>query len=82
MDEMAAKNHPHEDLIEFVTDRPGHDMRYAIDATKISRELGWEPSLTVEEGMRQTVKWYLDNRSWWEKLRANGGGRLGLTKKA
>ncbi len=82
MDEMAAKNHPHEDLIEFVTDRPGHDLRYAIDATKISRELGWMPSLTIEEGMRRTVKWYLSNRGWWGKLRASAGGRLGLTQKA
>jgi dTDP-glucose 4,6-dehydratase len=78
MDELKPKNHPHADLIEFVTDRPGHDLRYAIDATKISRELGWKPSVTVEEGMRRTVEWYLANRGWWEKLRA--GGRLGLAK--
>ena len=78
MDEMAPKNHAHVDLIEFVTDRPGHDMRYAIDASKIGRELGWKPSVTVEEGMRRTVRWYLDNRDWWEKLRARAGGRLGL----
>jgi dTDP-glucose 4,6-dehydratase len=76
MDELKPKNHPHADLIEYVTDRPGHDLRYAIDATKISRELGWKPSVTVEEGMRRTVEWYLANRPWWEKLRA--GGRLGL----
>jgi dTDP-glucose 4,6-dehydratase len=81
MDEMAPKNHPHADLIEFVTDRPGHDMRYAIDATKIGRELGWKPSVSVEEGMRRTVQWYLDNRDWWEKLRARAGGRLGLGAK-
>lgn len=80
MDDMAPKNHLHEDLIEFVTDRPGHDLRYAIDASKISRELGWAPSVTVEEGMRRTVRWYLDNRGWWEKLRA--GGRLGLSAKS
>ncbi len=81
MDEMAPKNHPHKDLVEFVADRPGHDLRYAIDAAKIGRELGWAPSVTVEEGMRRTVKWYLDNRPWWEKLRARAGGRLGLDKK-
>lgn len=81
MDEMAPKNHPHEDLITFVTDRPGHDLRYAIDASKIGRELGWKPSVTVEEGMRRTVRWYLDNRGWWEKLRARAGGRLGLAEK-
>lgn len=79
MDELKPKNHAHADLIEFVTDRPGHDLRYAIDATKISRELGWKPSVTVEEGMRRTVEWYLANRAWWEKLRA--GGRLGLSAK-
>lgn len=79
MDEMAPKNHRHEELIEFVADRPGHDLRYAIDATKIGRELGWKPSVTIEEGMRRTVKWYLDNRAWWERLRA--GGRLGLGQK-
>lgn len=78
MDEMSPKNHPHQDLITFVVDRPGHDLRYAIDATKIGRELGWKPSVTVEEGMRRTVRWYLDNRDWWEKLRARAGGRLGL----
>lgn len=82
MDEMAPKNHLHEDLITFVTDRPGHDLRYAIDATKISRELGWKPSVTVEEGMRRTVRWYLDNQDWWRKLRDRAGERLGLgTKK-
>ena len=81
MDEMAPKNHRHEDLITFVADRPGHDLRYAIDATKIGRELSWKPSVTVEEGMRRTVRWYLDNRNWWEKLRAKAGGRLGLSAK-
>ncbi len=79
MDEMRPKNHAHADLIEYVTDRPGHDLRYAIDATKIGRELGWKPSVTVEEGMRLTVEWYLANRPWWEKLRA--GERLGLANK-
>jgi dTDP-glucose 4,6-dehydratase len=82
MDDMAPRNHPHEDLIEFVPDRPGHDLRYAIDASKIARELGWKPSVTVEEGMRRTVRWYLDNRGWWEKLRARAGGRLGLALKS
>lgn len=81
MDEMAPKNHLHEDLITFVTDRPGHDLRYAIDATKVSRELGWKPSVTVEEGMRRTVRWYLDNQDWWRKLRDRAGGRLGLAAK-
>jgi dTDP-glucose 4,6-dehydratase len=78
MDELRPANHAHADLIKYVADRPGHDLRYAIDATKISRELGWKPAVTVEEGMRRTVKWYLEHRPWWEKLRT--GGRLGLAK--
>ena len=58
----------YEDLISFVTDRPGHDLRYAIDATKIRRELGWEPKCGIEEGFEKTVQWYLDNRDWWERI--------------
>jgi dTDP-glucose 4,6-dehydratase len=80
MDEFRPKEISHESLIKFVTDRPGHDMRYAIDATKIQRKLGWTPSVTVEQGMRRTVEWYLDNPAWWEKLRERAGGRLGLKK--
>ncbi len=82
MDEMRPKSHQHRDLINFVTDRPGHDMRYAIDASKIEQELGWRPSVTVEEGMRQTVQWYLDNDWWWEAIRARGfsNERIGLKK--
>ena len=80
MDEMRPRNHPHADLVSFVADRPGHDLRYAIDASKIERTLGWRPSLTIEEGMRRTVAWYLDNPAWWEALRARAGGRLGLGK--
>lgn len=70
MDEMAIAlpRKPCEELITFVKDRPGHDRRYAIDATKIKNELGWEPSVTVEEGLRQTVEWYLTHRDWWEPL--------------
>ncbi|MBX9616213.1 MAG: dTDP-glucose 4,6-dehydratase [Caulobacteraceae bacterium] len=56
------------DQITFVTDRPGHDARYAIDATKIRDELGWTPSVTFEEGVERTVRWYLDNRSWWQAI--------------
>ena len=56
------------DLITFVKDRPGHDARYAIDASKIERELGWVPEETFETGLRKTVKWYLDNRQWWERV--------------
>lgn len=57
-----------EDLIQYVTDRPGHDMRYAIDPTKIKNELGWEPTTTFDEGIKKTIKWYLDNKSWWENI--------------
>jgi dTDP-glucose 4,6-dehydratase len=57
-----------EKLITLVKDRPGHDRRYAIDASKIKRELGWSPSVTFEEGIKKTIRWYLDNKKWWEKL--------------
>lgn len=56
------------DLIEYVTDRPGHDARYAIDSTKLSRELGWMPSLQFEEGIERTVRWYIDNEAWLEDI--------------
>jgi dTDP-glucose 4,6-dehydratase len=58
----------YKDLITFVKDRPGHDMRYAIDATKIKNDLGWVPKETFETGLRKTVQWYLDNTSWWERV--------------
>ena len=82
MDEMAPDGAPHERLIRFVTDRPGHDFRYAIDATKIRDELGWEPSVTLDEGLRRTVRWYLDNAGWWQAIQARGHKleRLGLTQ--
>lgn len=57
-----------ENLIRYVTDRPGHDMRYAIDPAKIHRELGWEPTTLFEDGMKRTVRWYLENRPWWEHI--------------
>lgn len=57
-----------EDLITFVEDRKGHDLRYAIDPQKISSELGWLPETTFEEGIRKTIKWYLDNESWWQEI--------------
>ena len=67
-------------LITYVDDRPGHDLRYAIDATKIQDELGWTPSVTLEEGLRQTVVWYLDNEAWWQAILDRGFSqdRLGL----
>ncbi|TMV94128.1 dTDP-glucose 4,6-dehydratase [Thioclava sp. BHET1] len=66
--------------IQFVTDRPGHDARYAIDPTRIRAELGWRPSVTLAEGLEKTVQWYLDNESWWRALqnRAGVGKRLGV----
>jgi dTDP-glucose 4,6-dehydratase len=57
-----------EGLINFVKDRPGHDRRYAIDASKIKRELGWEPQVNFEEGMKKTIEWYLNNRQWWQAI--------------
>ncbi|MFN6055536.1 MAG: dTDP-glucose 4,6-dehydratase [Paracoccaceae bacterium] len=79
LDEMAPKATPYADQITFVTDRPGHDARYAIDPSRIRDELGWRPSVTVEEGLRRTVRWYLDNESWWRPLldRKGVGERLG-----
>jgi dTDP-D-glucose 4,6-dehydratase len=67
------------DQITFVEDRPGHDARYAIDPTRIRTELGWRPSVTVEEGLTLTVQWYLDNEAWWRPLlnRSGVGQRLG-----
>ena len=58
----------YKDLITFVKDRPGHDLRYAIDASKIERELGWKPQETFETGLRKTVIWYLENRDWWQRV--------------
>jgi dTDP-glucose 4,6-dehydratase len=80
LDEENPSGAPHADLITFVADRPGHDLRYAIDASKIKRELGWQPSVTLDQGLRQTVRWYLENRDWWQAIQARGHvqNRLGL----
>jgi dTDP-glucose 4,6-dehydratase len=82
MDELApsAKIGPRESLITYVADRPGHDMRYAIDASRIATDLGWEPRETFESGLRKTVEWYLANRTWWERIRSGvyRGERLGV----
>ncbi len=82
LDEMlpSSPNRPHEKLIKFVTDRPGHDARYAIDASKIKTELGWQPRHNFDSGLRDTVHWFLDNRSWWERVMSGAyrGERLGL----
>ncbi|MDX7950378.1 dTDP-glucose 4,6-dehydratase [Lichenihabitans sp. Uapishka_5] len=85
LDEMApdAAIGRREDLITFVTDRPGHDGRYAIDATRIETELGWKAEENFDTGLRKTVRWYLDNKAWWERVRSGGyrGERLGLDAK-
>jgi dTDP-glucose 4,6-dehydratase len=75
-----SPNRPHDRLIEFVTDRPGHDARYAIDASKIRGELGWRPRHTFEHGLAATVRWFLDHRAWWERVMSGAyrGERLGL----
>ena len=81
MDARFPEAAPHERLINFVTDRPGHDFRYAIDAAKIKRELGWAPAHDFETGMAETLDWYLENETWWRDVVARGKGagvRLGL----
>ena len=73
---------PHARLITFVTDRPGHDHRYAIDCSKIERELSWRPKTTFEAGLEQTVRWYLENKEWWQRIHSGAyrGERLGLSR--
>ncbi len=81
VDELAPRSGPpRRDSIRFVPDRPGHDARYAVDASRIREELGWRPSRGFEEGLGETVRWYRDNRTWWERVRSGAyrGGRLGL----
>ncbi|WP_113448622.1 dTDP-glucose 4,6-dehydratase [Rhizobium cremeum] len=83
MDELRPQSKPHSDLITFVTDRPGHDARYAIDATKLETELGWKAQENFESGIERTVRWYLENEWWWQPLRKGvySGERLGVLKK-
>ncbi len=82
LDELqpAGDGRPRRDLIQFVTDRPGHDLRYAIDANRITSELGWRPTHDFDSGLRATVEWYLDNREWCEEVLRDryDGSRLGL----
>ena len=84
LDELCPSEHAHidryEELITFVKDRPGHDVRYAIDASKIERELGWRPHETFESGLRKTVEWYLSNEAWWQAVLDGSyqGERLGI----
>ncbi len=81
LDEKRPGNRPYAEQITFVTDRPGHDQRYAIDPSRISRELGWRPSVTLEEGLEKTIQWFLDNEGWWRALenREGVGKRLGMS---
>jgi len=79
LDRLKPGKTPYSELIEFVEDRPGHDLRYAIDPSRIRDELGWRPSVTIEQGLEKTVRWYLDNEAWWRPLleREGVGKRLG-----
>jgi dTDP-glucose 4,6-dehydratase len=82
LDAMAPANTAHAEKIAFVADRPGHDFRYSIDASKLKSELGWEPRMDLKAGMEDTVRWYVDNRDWVEGIRQRGfqSERLGLVK--
>ncbi|MEG3125887.1 dTDP-glucose 4,6-dehydratase [Sphingomonas sp. GB1N7] len=83
LDRLVPTDTPRETLITYVTDRPGHDARYAIDATRLETELGWRAQETFETGIDKTVQWYLDNQWWWGPLREQyDGARLGLAKPA
>ena len=78
LDQASPAGAPRRRLITFVDDRPGHDLRYAIDPSKIERELGWRASVDFETGLERTVRWYLANEAWWRPLRARyAGERLG-----
>ncbi|MCL5778967.1 dTDP-glucose 4,6-dehydratase [Limibaculum sp. FT325] len=80
MDRLNPGGAPHDRLITFVADRPGHDKRYAINGDRIYRELGWRPELTFEEGLDSTIAWYLEHETWWRAIRERryGGERLGV----
>lgn len=77
LQELVPQESSYRELITFVTDRPGHDVRYAIDAGKIERELGWAPEETFETGLRKTVQWYLANETWWKRVQDGSYQRLG-----
>ena len=82
LDQLSPNGRPHSRHITYVTDRPGHDHRYAIDASKLERELGWRAEETFTSGLAKTVQWYLDNEWWWSPLREKvySGERIGLLK--
>ena len=81
LDRLRPAARPYFELVNFVADRPGHDLRYAIDPTRIRTELGWRPAITLTQGLEKTVRWYLDNEDWWKALhnRSGVGNRLGGT---
>ncbi len=83
MDELRPSQRPHAELVTYVTDRPGHDARYAIDATKLETELGWKAQENFDSGIARTVRWYIENEWWWKPLRQEvySGERLGILKK-
>ncbi len=80
LDTMAPSQRPRREQVRFVADRPGHDRRYGVDASKLKSELGWRAAHPFESGIEATVRWYIDNSAWWEPLReaGHGRGRLGL----
>ena len=80
LDALRPKDTPYEDQITYVTDRPGHDARYAIDASKLETELGWKADNTFETGIEKTIQWYLDNEWWWGPLRGHAAERKGVLK--
>lgn len=86
LDKLVPQNHgrPRRELIDFVNDRPGHDLRYAIDATRIETELGWRAEETFDTGLEKTVRWYLDNEAWWRPIREcrYAGDRLGVSTRS
>jgi dTDP-glucose 4,6-dehydratase len=80
LDEIRPKNTAYKDQITFVTDRPGHDARYAIDASKLETELGWKAQEDFETGIKKTIEWYLENEEWWGPLRTHASERKGVLK--
>lgn len=83
LDRLLPTSRPRRELITFVTDRPGHDVRYAIDSAKVETELGWHPQENFDSGIEKSVRWYIDNEWWWKPLRENyAGARLGLLHEA
>ena len=84
LDRLSPVKRPRRSLISFVPDRPGHDLRYAIDASKARQHLGWSPQESFESGLERTIRWYLQNTAWWQPIREQvyGGERLGLAAMA